>query len=80
MLSGRLRTYRPGFFARLFSAGKWKLTLDPKLSGHFRLAQDREVEFSCLDIVAISTGKALLWHTVEIRARGRAVTLSGTIG
>ncbi|MER8401210.1 hypothetical protein [Mesorhizobium sp. M0306] len=46
LLSGRSRTYRPGFFARLFPAGKWKLTLDPKLSGHFRLAQDSEVELS----------------------------------
>ncbi|WP_292148399.1 UvrD-helicase domain-containing protein [Mesorhizobium sp.] len=80
LLSGRSRTYRPGFFARLFPAGKWKLTLDPKLSDHFRLAQDSEVELSCLDIVSISTSKALLWHTVEIRARGRTDTLSGLSG
>lgn len=80
MLSGRSRTYRPGFLARLFPAGKWKLTLDPKLSGHFRLAQDSEVEFSCLDVVSISTSKALLWHTVEIRARGRTDTLSALSG
>ncbi|MFB9982655.1 UvrD-helicase domain-containing protein [Mesorhizobium kowhaii] len=80
LLSGRSRTYRPGFFARLFPAGKWKLTLDPKLSGHFRLAQDSEVELSCLDVVSISTSKALLWHTVEIRARGRTDTLSALSG
>lgn len=80
LLSGRSRTYRPGFFARLFPAGKWKLTLDPKLSGHFRLAQDNEVELSCLDVVSISTSKALLWHTVEIRARGRTVLLSALSG
>ncbi|WP_265336219.1 UvrD-helicase domain-containing protein [Mesorhizobium sp. B2-1-8] len=80
LLSGRSRTYRPGFFARLFPAGKWKLTLDPKLSGHFQLAQDSEVELSCLDVVSISTSKALLWHTVEIRARGRTDTLSALSG
>ncbi|MER9749187.1 UvrD-helicase domain-containing protein [Mesorhizobium sp. M0140] len=80
LLSGRSRTYRPGFFARLFPAGKWRLTLDPKLSGHLRLAQDSEVELSCLDIVSISTSKAILWHTVEIRARGRTDTLSALSG
>ena len=80
LLSGRSRTYRPGFFARFFPAGKWKLTLDPKISGHFRLAQDSDVELSCLDIVSISVSKALLWHTVEIRARGRTNTLSALSG
>ncbi|WP_141700887.1 hypothetical protein [Mesorhizobium sp. SEMIA 3007] len=80
LLSGRSRTYRPGFFARLFPAGKWTLNLDPKKSVHFRLAQDREIEISCLDIVSISTSKALLWHTVEIRTRDRTDTLSALIG
>ncbi|BCG69846.1 hypothetical protein MesoLj113a_10040 [Mesorhizobium sp. 113-1-2] len=80
LLSGRSRTYRPGFFARLFLAGKWKLTLDPKSSGYLRLAQEGEVQLNCLDIVSISTSKALLWHTVEIRARGRTDTLSALSG
>ncbi|MBZ9994122.1 UvrD-helicase domain-containing protein [Mesorhizobium sp. BH1-1-4] len=80
MRSDRSRTYRPGFFARWFPAGKWKLALDPKLSGRFRLTQDREVELSCLDTVSISISKALLWHAVEIRARGRTDTLAALSG
>ncbi|WP_210212674.1 hypothetical protein, partial [Mesorhizobium sp. M4A.F.Ca.ET.050.02.1.1] len=59
LLPGRSRTYRPGFFARMFPGGKWKLTLDPKTSGYFRLAQDGEVQLSCLEIVSISTSRAL---------------------
>lgn len=61
----------------MFPSGKWKLTLDPKLSGRIRLSQGGDVDLSCLDIVSISASKALLWHTVEIRARGRTDNLSG---
>jgi len=75
LLRGRTRTYRPGFLARLFPAGKWKLTLNP-LDGCIRLSQGDEIDLDCLDIVSIATSKALLWHAVEIRARGRTVTLS----
>jgi len=64
----------------MFSSGKWKLTLDPKLSGCIRLSQGGDVDLSCLDIVSISTSKALLWHTVEIRTRGRTDNLSGLSG
>jgi hypothetical protein len=60
LLSGRAQTYRPGFFARLFASGKWKLTLDPRLSGRIRLRQDSDIELACLDIVSISASKALL--------------------
>ncbi|RWQ37766.1 MAG: hypothetical protein EOS20_10945 [Mesorhizobium sp.] len=80
LLSGRARTYRPGFLARMFPFGKWKLTLDPKLSWRIRLSQGGDVDLSCLDIVSISISKALLWHTVEIRARGRTDNLSGLSG
>jgi DNA helicase IV len=80
LLSGRARTYRPGFLARMFPSGKWKLTLDPKLSGRIRLSQGGDVDLSCLDIVSVSTSKALLWHTVEIRARGRTDSLAGLTG
>lgn len=80
LLSGHARTYRPGFLARMFPSGKWKLTLDPKLSGRIRLSQGGAVDLSCLDIVSVSTSKALLWHTVEIRARGRTDNLSSLSG
>ncbi len=64
----------------MFPSGKWKLTLDPKLSGRIRLSQGGDVDLSCLEIVSISTSKALLWYTVEIRARGRTDNLSGLSG
>src|SRR5215510_12331676 len=76
LLPCRARTYRPGFFARLLRSGKWSLTLDPIRPGSFRLHRDGEVEFNCLDIVSISTSKALLWPTIEIRTRGRTDILS----
>lgn len=77
LLSGRTRVYRPGFFARLFISRKWKLTLDPKASGRVRLSHATDVDLKCLDIVSISTSKALLWHTVEIRSRNGTENLSG---
>ncbi len=80
LILGRARTYRPSLLARLFPSGKWKLTLDSRRPGCLRLSQGGDAELNCLDIVSISTSKALLWHTVEIRARGRADTLSGLSG
>ena len=80
LFSGRARVYRPGFFARLFTSRKWKLTLDPKASGRVRLSHTADVDLRCLDIVSTSTSKALLWHTVEIRSRGGTETLSGLTG
>jgi len=80
VFSGRARVYRPGFFARLFTSRKWKLTLDPKVSGSVRLRHAADVDLRCLDIVSISTSKALLWHTVEIRSRSGTETLSGLTG
>jgi len=77
LLSGRTRVYRPGFFARLLTSRKWKLTLDPKASGRVRLSHATDVDLKCLDIVSISTSKALLWHTVEIRSRNGTENLSG---
>jgi DNA helicase-4 len=44
------------------------------------MRQGGDVELRCLDIVSISTNKTLLWHTVEIRARGRTDVLSGLTG
>ena len=50
--------------------------MDRRLDGCIRLSQGDEIEVDCLDIVSIATSKALLWHAVEIRARGGTVTLS----
>lgn len=80
LFSGRSRTYRPSFLARLFFSRSWKLTLGAGRSDSIRLRQDGDQELLCLDIVSLSTSKALLWHTVEIRSRSRTDTLSGLTG
>ncbi|TIN95538.1 MAG: DNA helicase UvrD [Mesorhizobium sp.] len=71
------RTYRPSLIARLFPSGKWKLTLRASAPEKVRLTSSGEVDLHCQDIVSISTAKALLWQTVEIRSRGRTDSLSG---
>lgn len=77
---GLNRTYRPGLIARLFNAGSWKLTLSRKTSGVIRLDDGGDVELQCLDIVAVSSTKTLLWHTLEIRSHSRVDRLSGLSG
>lgn len=80
LFSDRVRVYRPGFFARLFTSRKWKLTLDPKVSSRVRLSHAVDADLKCLDIVSISVSKALLWHAVEIRSRSGTENLSGLTG
>lgn len=77
---GLNRTYRPGLIARLFNAGSWKLTLSRKTSGVIRLEDNGDVELPCLGIVAISSAKGLLWHTLEVRSHSRVDRLSGLSG
>lgn len=74
------RTYRPGLIARLFNAGSWKLTLSRKASGVIRLEDGGDVELPCLGVVAVSSTKGLLWHTLEIRSHSRVDRLSGLSG
>jgi DNA helicase-4 len=78
--SDHTRVYRPAFLARIFSAAKWKLALDPNVSGDIRLGQGGEIDLQCLDIVSISTTKGLLWRTVQIGSRGRTDSLPGLPG
>lgn len=77
---GLNRTYRPGLIARLFNAGSWKLTLSRKTSGVIRLEDNGDVELPCLWIVAVSSAKGLLWHTLEVRSHSRVDRLSGLSG
>src|SRR5690606_22456843 len=56
------------------------LSLHDALPICIRLRQDGDIELVCLDIVSISASKALLWHSVEIRSRGRTDSLSGLTG
>lgn len=77
---GLNRTYRPGLIARLFSAGSWKLTLSRKSSEFIRLEDGGHVELPCRGIVAVSSTKGLLWHTLEIRSHSRVDRLSGLSG
>lgn len=74
-MSDRVRTYRPGFFARLLPQGKWKVTLRPSLPATVQIHLNGTDNLACLDIVAISVGKALLWHSVEVRSRNQIYTL-----
>ena len=74
---GRYRTYRPGLWARLFLSEKWKLVLSSSSQDRISLKSTHEDEIQCLEISSISSTKALLWHTVEIRSKGRIDALSG---
>ena len=77
---GHARVYRPAFLARLFSAAKWSLVLDPNAAGTIRLRQEGESDLQCLDMVSIASTKGLLWHTVQISSRGRTDSLPGLAG
>ena len=74
---GRARSYRPGIWARLFLAGDWKLTLDPRRDTRMTLDS---AEIPCLDVTAIETTSALLWHSVEIQSSSGVETLTGLTG
>ncbi len=76
MILDRYSTYRPGLLARLLPSGRWKLRLANTTSASIDLQTGRRYELSCLDIIAVSVKKALLWHTVEIRTRSHIENLS----
>ncbi len=80
LFSRQARIYRPGLLARLFPSGKWRLIVDPRKTESVRVIQGDDFDVACLDIVSVSTSKALLWHNVEIRSRGRSVELPGLSG
>ncbi len=74
---GRSRTYRPSLWARIFLSENWKLVLSASSSDRIRLKLKADDEVPCLDVTDVSSTKALLWHTVEIRSKGRVDALSG---
>lgn len=75
-MTDRVRTYRPGFFARLLPQGKWKVRLNVSLPAAVQLDVNGALDLPCLDVIAISVTKALLWHSVEVRSRKGIHTLS----
>ncbi|MGE3708821.1 MAG: UvrD-helicase domain-containing protein [Hyphomicrobiaceae bacterium] len=75
-MSGRTRTYRPGFLARLLPGGRWKLTLSRATPGTVRLVSGGSIDLPCIDLTAISVTKALLWYCVEVRSRHRVDSLA----
>ncbi|MCF1449903.1 AAA family ATPase [Agrobacterium vitis] len=75
-MSDHVRTYRPGFFARLLPQGKWKVALRSSLPATLQIDLNGANNLACLDVVAISVGKALLWHSVEVRSRNQVYSLS----
>lgn len=77
---GRTQSFRPGIFARLLLSKDWKLSLSPAKPDRLHLQTPLAVDLQCLDIVAVASTKGLLWHSVEIRSKGRADTLSGLTG
>lgn len=74
---GRYQTYRPSLLARVFLSESWKLVLSASSSDRIRLQLAVDIDLRCLDVVEISSSKALLWHRVEIRSKGRFDALSG---
>lgn len=52
------------------------MTLTASSPASIRLEVGDAVKLPCLDVVAISVSKALLWHTVEVRSRDRTDSLS----
>lgn len=52
------------------------MTLTASSPPSIRLEVSDAVKLPCLDVVAISVSKALLWHTVEVRSRDRIDNLS----
>lgn len=74
-MSDRVRTYRPSFFARFLPQGKWKVTLRLSSPATVQINQNGADNLACLDIAAISVGKALLWHSVEVRSRNKVYSL-----
>ena len=52
------------------------MTLTASSPASIRLEVGDAVKLPCLDVVAISVSKALLWHTVEVRSRDRVHNLS----
>ena len=75
-MSGRTRSYRPGFFARFLPSGRWKLTLNGSTPGVVRLVSAGSIDLPCGDITAITISKALLWHCVEVRSSHRVDNLA----
>lgn len=51
------------------------MTLRPSLPATVQIHLNGTDNLACLDIVAISVGKALLWHSVEVRSRNQICTL-----
>ena len=71
----RARTYRPSLWARWFLADNWRLKLDP--ARRDRIAMGAGEDIACLDITSVTITKAILWHSIQIRAQGRLDTLAG---
>ncbi|WP_156462706.1 hypothetical protein [Rhizobium sp. Leaf262] len=68
-MSDRNRTYRLGCFACLLPQLKPKAVLRSSLPATVQIDLNGDNNLACLDIVAISVGKALLWNSVEVLSR-----------
>ncbi|WP_246726376.1 UvrD-helicase domain-containing protein [Rhizobium leguminosarum] len=52
------------------------MRLDSSLAATLHLNVGGSVNLPCMDVIAISVSKALLWHCVEVRTRNRTHSLS----
>jgi hypothetical protein len=74
-MSDRVRTYRPGFFARLFPQGKWKVTLRSSLPATVQINRTAPSIFlAWMSWPFPSAGAAV--HSVEARSHNRIDSLS----
>ncbi|RYG89124.1 MAG: DNA helicase UvrD [Alphaproteobacteria bacterium] len=71
------RTYRPSLWARIFLSESWKLVLRTSSPDRIHLTTASQQTIPCLDLTSVTTTKALLWHTVEVRSKGQIHALSG---
>ncbi|MGO6746624.1 UvrD-helicase domain-containing protein [Rhizobium ruizarguesonis] len=56
------------------------MTLRSSLPATVQIDLNGAVNLSCLDVMAISVGKALLWHTVEVRSRNNGIRILPCLG
>ncbi|WP_257558137.1 UvrD-helicase domain-containing protein [Sphingobium sp. CFD-2] len=74
---GRTKTFKPSIWAKLLLVESWKIVLNRATPGIVDIVSSRAEKVRCLDILSVTSSKALLWHSVEIRSKGRVESFSG---
>lgn len=74
---GRSKTYRPSIIARVLLARGWTLRISAASPHCIELKTSVEEQLACMELTAVAISKGLIWHSIDIRTRNRAVSLSG---